>query len=43
MRDQAVILLAEDNETDIILTRKAFAKAKLLNPLHVGAGQNSHH
>ncbi|SRR6266404_3247719 len=35
MRDQAVILLAEDNETDIILTRKAFAKAKLLNPLHV--------
>ena len=35
MRDQAVILLAEDSETDILLTRRAFAKAKLLNPLHV--------
>jgi CheY-like chemotaxis protein len=35
MRDQAVILLAEDSETDILLTRRAFAKANLLNPLQV--------
>src|SRR5690242_9739823 len=30
-----VILLAEDSETDVLLTRRAFAKANLLNPLHV--------
>ncbi len=35
MSDQAVILLAEDNEIDVLLTRRAFAKANLLNPLHV--------
>jgi len=30
-----VILLAEDNETDVLLTRRAFAKIGLINPLHV--------
>jgi len=30
-----VILLAEDNETDVLLTRRAFKKVGLLNPLHV--------
>src|SRR5437867_8430574 len=35
MPDQAVILLAEDREDDIALIRKAFAKAYILNPLHV--------
>src|ERR1044072_2358182 len=35
MSDQAVILLAEDSENDILLTRRAFAKAHLVNPLHV--------
>ena len=31
----AVILLAEDQEDEVMLLRRAFAKAKLLNPLHV--------
>src|ERR1041385_2090392 len=35
MSDHGLILLAEDNETDVLLTRRAFAKANLLNPLHV--------
>jgi CheY-like chemotaxis protein len=35
MSDQGLILLAEDDETDVLLTRRAFAKANLLNPLHV--------
>ena len=35
MSDQAVILLAEDSENDVLLTRRAFAKANLLNPLQV--------
>ena len=35
MPDQAVILLAEDREDDIALIRKAFAKAYIVNPLHV--------
>src|SRR5216117_1361765 len=35
MTELAIILLAEDNEDDITLTRKAFAKANLLNPLQV--------
>jgi len=35
MPDLGVILLAEDNEVDVLLTRRAFAKAGLLNPLHV--------
>jgi CheY-like chemotaxis protein len=30
-----VILLAEDNETDVLLTRRAFTKVGLLNPLQV--------
>jgi CheY-like chemotaxis protein len=33
--DQAVILLAEDREDDIVLVRKAFAKAFINNPLQV--------
>jgi len=35
MPDQAVILLAEDREDDILLIRKAFAKAYIHNPVHV--------
>jgi CheY-like chemotaxis protein len=35
MPDQAVILLAEDREDDILLIRKAFAKAYIQNPVHV--------
>src|SRR6266571_2145651 len=35
MPDSAVILLAEDQEDDILLIRRAFNKANLLNPLHV--------
>src|SRR6266404_3701274 len=35
MSDQAVILLAEVSENDALLTRRAFAKANLLNPLQV--------
>ena len=33
--DQAIILLAEDREDDIVLIRKAFRQACLLNPLFV--------
>lgn len=35
MPEQAVILLAEDSEDDILLVRKAFARAFINNPLHV--------
>jgi CheY-like chemotaxis protein len=35
MSDQSVILLVEDTEDDILLTRRAFAKGNLLNPLQV--------
>ena len=35
MPDQAVILLAEDSEDDILLIRKAFARVFINNPLHV--------
>ena len=35
MADQAVILLAEDREDDILVIRRAFAKGDILNPLHV--------
>ena len=35
MADQAVILLAEDREDDILLIRKAFKKAFINNPLFV--------
>jgi CheY-like chemotaxis protein len=35
MSDQALILLVEDSETDVLLTRRAFSKANLLNPLQV--------
>lgn len=35
MPDTGVILLVEDREDDILLVRKAFAKASLRNPLHV--------
>src|SRR3954471_17151309 len=32
---ESVILLAEDHEDEVLLIRQAFAKAKLINPLHV--------
>jgi CheY-like chemotaxis protein len=35
MSDQAVILLAEDREDDVILIRKAFRRAGLNNPIHL--------
>jgi CheY-like chemotaxis protein len=35
MSDQAVILLAEDREDDILLIRRAFAQGKVFNPLQV--------
>lgn len=33
-KDALVILMADDDEDDILLTRKALQKGKLLNPLH---------
>jgi len=33
--DNALILLAEDDENHVLLVRRAFAKAHILNPLHV--------
>ena len=35
MPDQAVILLAEDREDDILLIRRSFREGTILNPLHV--------
>jgi len=35
MSEQALFLLVDDNEDDVLLVRRAFVKAKLLNPLHV--------
>ena|SRR5437899_3358273 len=35
MINQNVILLAEDDGVDVLLTRRAFTKAGLRNPLHV--------
>jgi len=35
MPDQAVILLAEDREDDILLIRRAFEKGDIRNPLYV--------
>ena len=35
MSDQAVILLAEDREDDILLVQRAFKRAFITNPLHI--------
>ena len=35
MHDNGVILLAEDDENDILLVRRAFNQANILNPLQV--------
>lgn len=35
MSEQALILLVEDSEDDILLIRRAFIKAKVLNPVHI--------
>jgi CheY-like chemotaxis protein len=35
MPDQAFILLAEDNENDIVLIQESFKRGNLSNPLHV--------
>lgn len=35
MSDQAIILLAEDREDDVLLIRRAFKKANILNPIYV--------
>jgi CheY-like chemotaxis protein len=34
-RANSTILLVEDNPTDVLLIQRAFAKAKLANPVHV--------
>lgn len=34
-KDAIVILMADDDEDDILLTRKALQKGKLLNPLYI--------
>jgi CheY-like chemotaxis protein len=34
MSDHALILLVDDSEDDVFLIRKAFAKAKVRNPIH---------
>jgi len=40
--DQAIILLAEDREDDVLLIRRAFQKADILNPIYVvGDGQEA--
>ena len=33
--DQSVILLVEDREDDVMLIRRAFEKAKVINPIQV--------
>ena len=33
--DQAMFLLVEDSESDVILIRRAFQKGNIVNPLHV--------
>ncbi len=33
--ERSVFLLVEDNDNDVLLIRRAFVKAKILNPLHV--------
>jgi len=33
--DQALFLLVEDNDNDVSLLRRAFLKARIVNPLHV--------
>src|SRR3954451_5305012 len=35
MHDQTVILLAEDNEDDLVVIRKAFQRANLTNPIQI--------
>ena len=35
MRDTGIILLAEDEEDHVLLIRRAFTQAHILNPLHV--------
>ncbi len=35
MSERALVLLAEDNEDHVLLIRRAFKRAGLLNPLHV--------
>jgi CheY-like chemotaxis protein len=35
MPEDAVILLAEDEEDDVLLIKRAFSQAKIPNPLHV--------
>jgi CheY-like chemotaxis protein len=35
MLEQALILLVEDREDDVLLVRRAFQKAKVLNPMHI--------
>ena len=35
MSEQALFLLIEDTENDVLLIRRAFAQAKILNPLQV--------
>ena len=42
MADHELILLAEDNEVDVLMTRRAFEKAGIVNPLEVvGDGEEA--
>jgi CheY-like chemotaxis protein len=38
MSSQAVFLLVEDSEDDVLLIQRAFARANVLNPLHIVRG-----
>jgi CheY-like chemotaxis protein len=42
MQDRALILVVEDNEVELMLIRRAFAKARVLNPLFsVSSGEDA--
>ncbi len=38
MLDLALLLVVEDNKDDVLLLRRAFQQAKVLNPVHIATG-----